>query len=1137
MQVFSIGNLITFFAVLLILVIFRALDRNNRSLEKLKRFSDKISENISAFVEERTGELRALALQLQGSLTAGREMIARVGDAEEALQARAADLEGIRKRLSDFERGLSELATQSARVDSTMKKLREESELVDSMGRRIGESMARLDKTEKRLPEIESGMAARAQKVMESARAELIGVVEKKVGSLISNVEESEKRLKGFSTYITRLEAREAQAEKERAAYLSRSLEAFQADLNGKLSQAAKRGETLEDEVFARLADSIRANEAAFAKTVEGFELRIADYKGDVDYKIKALEGSGGDVEAMRASLRESIEKTAAAVRLEMNGVAAELVEGWQAEVGAASNAREQLHAGLAEVQAGLEELKTRAYQDVEKRLSVFEDEFFADLRQRSGAMMEKYQAWQNGLEERVGGFERDVTSRLSSSAESVEGLRETLRAEIEKARKDSALSVEKEIAGVRDSLDAGTRKVHREVETRLKDLSAELETGRRELAELLDTSRTEVVAWEARARQQLAETEVAMAEKISRLSAAAESSIESVHETFDAQKEELLVALNQERVSLKGELKGVSDRIGTFEEEMKRSSGAAAESFRAQMERAGKETVQAFEKELAGLKDALETGAEKMHQQIEGGLAELAIELEKGRAELAAQAASSIGSIQNNFASQSEDLVKRTSEERAALKKELAGLESALETGAQTMHEQIQGGLAELAVELEKGRTELAAEAASSVESIRDGFATQSEDLVKRSSEERAALKKELADIGGRVGELQAELAKTTEATTAGIRGQIETFQLDIQKRMRDLQADVDVRIKEYRQLLAESREKAEAQHEKLFGKIDESYRTLSGNLVEVDKRVKNFMSQTRLFERADTLKAALEATIDEMKKEITRLGVEKAELTEIELSLTKTRKVADEVTAKLSRFLSEKRRIDEMEGAFKKVLTLSRDIDLKVDTLSGSNDALQQIQAKIRQFEEMGKTVETGFDRLDKKQEILSITAEGVDRNFQRLENIEKILKETDEEASSLSARVQSLLNEYESLAERKKDAETAMEIAGKLTGVLSDLEQRMDKAQNAREWLARTETRFEEIGRHAQEQVRLLESIVKAETKKEKGDRGAPPMDKRETVVKLSHQGWSVQEISRVTQLSRGEVELILELAPKV
>ena len=53
--------------------------------------------------------------------------------------------------------------------------------------------------------------------------------------------------------------------------------------------------------------------------------------------------------------------------------------------------------------------------------------------------------------------------------------------------------------------------------------------------------------------------------------------------------------------------------------------------------------------------------------------------------------------------------------------------------------------------------------------------------------------------------------------------------------------------------------------------------------------------------------------------------------------------------------------------------------------------------------------------------------------------------------------------------------------------------------------------------------------MESIVKAESKKEKPDRGAPPLDKRETVVKLSHQGWSVPEISRVTQLSRGEVDI--------
>ena len=39
-MIFSIGDLITFVVVLLILVVYRTLDRNNRSLEKLKRFSE-----------------------------------------------------------------------------------------------------------------------------------------------------------------------------------------------------------------------------------------------------------------------------------------------------------------------------------------------------------------------------------------------------------------------------------------------------------------------------------------------------------------------------------------------------------------------------------------------------------------------------------------------------------------------------------------------------------------------------------------------------------------------------------------------------------------------------------------------------------------------------------------------------------------------------------------------------------------------------------------------------------------------------------------------------------------------------------------------------------------------------------------
>ncbi|HPC70486.1 MAG TPA: hypothetical protein PLB48_01655, partial [Treponema sp.] len=113
-------------------------------------------------------------------------------------------------------------------------------------------------------------------------------------------------------------------------------------------------------------------------------------------------------------------------------------------------------------------------------------------------------------------------------------------------------------------------------------------------------------------------------------------------------------------------------------------------------------------------------------------------------------------------------------------------------------------------------------------------------------------------------------------------------------------------------------------------------------------------------------------------------------------------------------------------------------------------------------------------------------------------------------------------------------------ALEAAEKIADVehfMAELEGRIEQMQKAREWLARTETRLEELNKQAQEQVKIMGTLLKEEGKKGAArDKGAPPIGVRETVVKLAHQGWTVDEIARTVKLSRGEVELILEISPK-
>jgi hypothetical protein len=59
-----------------------------------------------------------------------------------------------------------------------------------------------------------------------------------------------------------------------------------------------------------------------------------------------------------------------------------------------------------------------------------------------------------------------------------------------------------------------------------------------------------------------------------------------------------------------------------------------------------------------------------------------------------------------------------------------------------------------------------------------------------------------------------------------------------------------------------------------KPFTRLEEHSSVLSVNLQEIDRKQKAFLQQTKLFERADFMKAALNEAIDELKSEIAGLN-----------------------------------------------------------------------------------------------------------------------------------------------------------------------------------------------------------------------------------------------------------------------
>lgn len=920
-MLFSFGNLLTVLIVFIILVIYRQLDRNNRSLEKVKRYSDHVIKNIQGFVDDKTAELRDISIELQVNLKTGKEILNKIRGVEQGLKQRAGEIDGIGKRISDYDRVLKDLIDMTARVENNLKGIQSESRFVDNVGRQIKESAAKIAAIEKSVPAIEANFVESTRQHLNILKEEALSEMQESVNSISAEVTEALERVKDFSTYITRLEGRREALENETIESLKDIFNNYELKAQGKvtshlekltlnsnamvveaekrikkqelaMAEAAQKGQALEHQIFIALKEKIyndarqvkehcktlegnlaeaRSVEQELNSRITGFtdeleefkgtlsqnmekigkelevkvfeqiEQRLGDYEGDVDYRFKKLEDVHLDIEAMEKNLRQVMGKMSLALEEDFKSVSYLLEEERQKETEKADERFKILKTEMKELEEGLAELKSRAYQTVSEQLQVFEDDFFKDLKKKNLDMEERVREWQQSMDSRISEIARTQISE---------------REEAEKTILD-------------------------------------------QLRKQYEASRAEIAIWQTELKQQLTEAESEAEVKIKSLQSGSESTIEAIHNSFNSQRDDLVLA----------------------------------------------------------------------------------------------------------------------------------------------------------------------------------------------TKEERAELKLSLKEIAAETGKLQKELQQKTETAMRDFQSELNVFSADFKGTMREL----------------------------------------GGNLNDMDKRLKDFTSQTGIFERADTLKLSLEAKIEEMKNELKNLKEQRKDITETRNQLLNTKRLAEDIQGRVTRFISERRRIEDMDSNFNKLLTISSDVNSRIEAVHSSQDSLQEIQARIRELENLEKAMENRYERLEKKKAILEVTTDGVDKNFQMLGSLEKGLKES-------SSELMALRQEIEILSSNKEKADAVVDKLNNLDEVLSNLDDRIKKFETSRDWLARTETRFEKVSREAQEQVQLLQSILKAQSGGKENDKGAPPLSQRETVIKLARHGWSAKEIAKQTKLSRGEVELILELAPR-
>jgi hypothetical protein len=354
--------------------------------------------------------------------------------------------------------------------------------------------------------------------------------------------------------------------------------------------------------------------------------------------------------------------------------------------------------------------------------------------------------------------------------------------------------------------------------------------------------------------------------------------------------------------------------------------------------------------------------------------------------------------------------------------------------------------------------------------------------------------------------------------------------------QKTQELLAESDKRLGAIRAAIEQVSIEADAQQAKVFAHIDEQAHILEADIKEADQHIKDFTTQTKLFEQANELKQELELRMEGLKGDLDQLDKHWTEAADIEDEFVKIKRLEEDVNAKMTRFLSEKHRIEQIETDFNRLLLVSEAVEDKLSSISASNDTLQEMQIQIRKLTDALEDAEEKYQRLEKKNQTLDITNDGIDRNFKSLQESERLTQSITSDLRHLSDETGSFRAALETL---KLENQQARETADKLSLLdqsLSSIEERIEDMQKARKWLADIETRLEKLNKEAQEQVKLMGGLMKDTGKLAPQDKGAPPLGVRDNIIRLARLGWTVDEIARAVKCGKGEVELILEIMPK-
>jgi chromosome segregation ATPase len=356
---------------------------------------------------------------------------------------------------------------------------------------------------------------------------------------------------------------------------------------------------------------------------------------------------------------------------------------------------------------------------------------------------------------------------------------------------------------------------------------------------------------------------------------------------------------------------------------------------------------------------------------------------------------------------------------------------------------------------------------------------------------------------------DINVRLNKITDMTNKSY-NDIETYKAECMERLNELNASIEglskqtgEKIKSFEDFISESKNSID----EFFGKTD-----LIDKAIAVKKDV-------------EQVKKDVEQKIDDLNADMDKLALREAELAELKVQFERANRMEEELNNKMTRFGIEQQRIERVDSNFNRLLKTSQSVEERMKYITDTDDKWQETQIKIRKLGEALVEAEEKYQRIEKKNNILEETNDGIDNNMKALQQLEADRRRLEADINDMRAQFETLVGENIKAGDTVQKLET-------LDKDIADIDRRMQELQKARMWLADLETRVDEKIREAQRQSKLTGDIEKKQSGSVADTEDAYSPKIRDNVITLKRKGWGIDEIGNSLNISRAAVELILE-----